>query len=114
MLEEEMGDVRTAAKVSLQELEKDVKTFKTELKDVEKVNYKFVVPTVGPNEVGDFSKSSIWSDFPPNSAGSTVFFKAHRSDFISGWIERIFQIRYLTSFPLNPARFKVTNSSISH
>lgn len=37
MLEEEMGDVRTAAKVSLQELEKDVKTFKTELKDVEKV-----------------------------------------------------------------------------
>ncbi|XP_028398626.1 disheveled-associated activator of morphogenesis 1-like [Dendronephthya gigantea] len=36
MLEEEMGDVRTAAKVSLQEMEKDVKTFKTELKAVEK------------------------------------------------------------------------------
>ena len=48
MLEEEMGDVRTAAKVSLQELEKDVKTFKTELKDVEKVNYKFVVYSPPP------------------------------------------------------------------
>ncbi|XP_046849776.1 disheveled-associated activator of morphogenesis 1-like isoform X2 [Xenia sp. Carnegie-2017] len=35
-LEEEMGDVRTAAKVSLVELEKDIKNFRTELKTVEK------------------------------------------------------------------------------
>ena len=50
MLEEEMGDVRTAAKVSLQELEKDVKTFKTELKDVEKVKrlkIEFLVSSEG-------------------------------------------------------------------
>ena len=50
MLEEEMGDVRTAAKVSLQELEKDVKTFKTELKEVEKVKrlkIEFLVSSEG-------------------------------------------------------------------
>ncbi|XP_046863557.1 disheveled-associated activator of morphogenesis 1-like [Xenia sp. Carnegie-2017] len=35
-LEEEMGDVRTAANVSLVELQNDIKKFKTELKTVEK------------------------------------------------------------------------------
>ena len=86
MLEEEMGDVRTAAKVSLQELEKDVKTFKTELKDVEKVNYKFVVySSPPPPAFGDFSESSIWLDFLTKSVGSTAFFKhADRISFLAG------------------------------
>lgn len=87
MLEEEMGDVRTAAKVSLQELEKDVKTFKTELKDVEKVNYKFLVYR-WPTGVRHFSKSSIWSDFTPNSDESTAFLKhTDRILFLAGFNE---------------------------